>query len=233
MFPYLTPVTGNFAWAANRCKVTCFCVCVRSECFVPYFFAVTSLYWTALLFVFGGLGLKDGDGGTGWSSLREKHPFVGQSWLAYRIPPVSTCCIPLQCEQLFSSFASLSVPCLLISESQPPRPQPCDLCVYNVFPFRFARASSSRAKYITLHQGLPSGVSLKPLGSTCCSQINGKECIAPAADLFLSMPHRPVFSAGEVCRCSALWLIVPIMKSAQLQCMMPVKRRTCFTLRQT
>lgn len=77
-----------------------------------------------------------------------------------------------KCEQLSSSSASLCVPCLSISSSQSPRPQPCYLCVYNVFSFRFARASSSPAKYVMLHQGSPSGVSSRPLGSTCCSQIN-------------------------------------------------------------
>ena len=84
----------------------------------------------------------------------------------------STCCIALQSEQSEQKALPLFVPCLLISKSQPPRPQPCNLCVYNVFPFCFARASSSRAKYVTLHSGLPFGVLLKLHGSTCCSQKN-------------------------------------------------------------
>lgn len=119
------------------------------------------------------LGLRVGGDGTGWSMRKKNAPYrIGFGTSAIKRFLVSICCTPLQCEQLFSS--SVSVPFLSISKSHSWRPQPCNLCVYNVFPFHCARASSSPAKYVTLHQGLPSGVSLKPLGSTCCSQINGR-----------------------------------------------------------
>ncbi len=65
---------------------------------------------------------------------------------------------------------------------------------------------------------LPSGVSLKPLCSTCCSQINEKDAL-PWQWAFLSMPHidwsslHTAEAAGEVCSFSALWLIVPIYEN--------------------
>lgn len=126
--------------------------------------------------------------------------------------------------QLFSSFA-LFVSFLLISESRPPRPQPCDLCVHNVFPFCFARASSSPAKYVTLHRGLPSGVSLKPLGSTCCSQINKKRMHRPGSKTSPSMPYADL---SERCRRSLQLLDLTDHCDAWLQ-----QHQTCFTLTQT
>lgn len=116
---------------------------------------------------------------------------------------------------------------LLISENQPPKPQPCDLCVCDVFPFRFARASSSPAKYVTLRRGFAFRCSIETAWLHLLLSDKWKGCIAPAADLSKHATYRLVFSAysgtaGEVCSFSALWPIVPIMKTAQLQCMMAV-----------
>lgn len=100
---------------------------------------------------------------------------------------------PFFCNSSFVSTFHSSPPafplflsCLLISESQPPRLQPCDLCVYDVFPFCFfARPSPPTAEYVTLHRGFHYTVfDLKPLGSTCCRQINERmHCPSLAADL--------------------------------------------------
>lgn len=74
------------------------------------------------------------------------------------------------------SSSALSVSVSVNSSAPSWRPQSCHLFVYEVFffSFHFARVSSSPAKYVMLHQGFPSGVWLKLLGSTCCREMNEK-----------------------------------------------------------